>query len=262
MKTIKLSTYRYPQLTAIGMLTAREGDDDEPDEKLVKAVNKIVHAALDSRDKRDQPKRAKELSDALAAHSTSLVEQFKALLPKPPEPDPEDKEKGGKGKGTPAGDHPELAKMRAQIESEKTEREKLQKSVESERAKAEAAEARSREQEDAQLVSTLLGEAKVRANLARMAGDDIRRRFITREVTEENGVKTYGPPQWKADDDSMIDPKKGFTKYLATDEGKELLPAVNAGGAGSGRPKGSPGSPGKEFSFEDLGEKVIGGGRR
>lgn len=250
---------------------ARE-DDDKPDEKFTKHFNALFHSAMSERDKRDAPKRKKELDDAFAAFGTAqgdvikgaLAEALKAVRP---DPDPGDPGEGGKGKkGAPTGGgDPEtraaLAKLQKAVDDANAEREKLTKSIEAERTKVTEAEGKSRRQEEMQFVTTLLTEAKIRPNLMRMAAEDIHKRFIAREKFDDG---TYGDIKWK-DGDELVDPKdakRGLGKFLSTDEGKDLIAAANTGGAGSGRANAGYTGGSKEVGFEQLGNHIMGGGRR
>lgn len=258
----KAFAYRIP---FVAPSVARE-DDDKPDEKFVKQFNALFHSAMSERDKRDAPKRKKELDDAFAAFATAQGETLKSALADAlkgfkPEPDPGgDDPKGGKGKGGAGGDpetRAQLAKMQKAIDDANTERENLKKSIEAERTKVTEAENKSRRQEEMQIVTSLLTESKVRPNLLRMAAEDIHKRFIAREKFEDG---TFGEVRWK-DGDELVDPKdpkRGLSKFLSTDEGKDLLPAANAGGAGSVRPQGGQGGQRGEVGFEQLGAHIMG----
>jgi hypothetical protein len=257
-------TYRIPFVPS---LVAREGDDDE-EKKFTERFNKLFHAGMSERDKRDAPKRKKELDEALAAFATAQTDAMKntiaeALKGFKPEPPPEPGDDKGKKKNEGGGD-PEtkaaLARMQKAIDEANAKNEALMKSIADEKAKADAADSRARKQEEMQLVTQLLTEGKVRPNILRMAAEDIHKRFIAREKNEDG---SYGEIRWRGENDELVDPKdpkKGLPKYLATDEGKELLPAVNAGGGGTRKPgTGGGGSGGGEFGFEQLGNKILGG---
>lgn len=240
----------------------------EAEEALTKKINTIMHSTLADREKREGPRKAKEMADMFAANNTALVEQFKGLLPKIPEPGATGE---GAGVASAAGSankmtpeylqlQEQVKKLNAKNEERDQEHAKLMKRIEQEQNAKLAAEGKSRSTEELTLLNQLLGEGKVRPAMMRMAAEDIHRRFVAREQQEVDGVIQYGDIKWKdAETGELIDPKKGIAKYLNSDEGKELLPARNAGGTGGGKP--SPGGPtgaGKEFSFGDLGDKIVG----
>lgn len=224
------------------MRACEDPDPDEPDEKFIAKFNKVFHKAMSEREKRDAPKRAKEIADALAGNNTTLLEDMKKLI-------------GGTGEGGDKGDKGKPGDKKAEASEEvkalQAKMAKMEKERDEEKAKRTEAETKALRTEESRYLNTLLTENKVRPTLLSMATRDLHGRYLVRD--EEGSIK------WKKEDGELVDPKVGWGEFAKTDEGKELLsPKDGGGGAGSGRAAaaGAKGS-GQEFGFADLGSRLM-----
>lgn len=205
-------------------------DDDDDDDKFAERFNKLFHSAMNDRESRFEKKMAKLLETS----TTSLLEKIT-------------KEQEEKGKKNEDGDDGKKGKLSPEVEQRIKSLEevatKAKKTADEEKSKREAAEAKSRKQEELQLLTSELTGAKVRDKLLRMAVNDLQRKLARDEDT--------GEVRWKNDDGNLVEVKAGVAAYLKTDEGKELLPPKDIKGAGSRNLGAGGGTGGEQAEMSD-----------
>lgn len=195
-----------------------EGDDDSDDEQ---DANQRINAIVTSRVKR-------EMKGVLAQLATLTDAIGKLSAPKKEETDEEDEDEGD-GKKAEAKPDPKLArklqKMENELKEEKEARKKAELAQKEERAKAERTDMLGTF--EAALTEHGVTDPKLRRAALRLLEED---GYMVRD--EESGkVKFKGQDKYGME--TMFDPKAGVKQWVLN-EGKSFIPAVDAGGSGTG----------------------------
>lgn len=214
-----------------------------------------LKAVLDARDK----DLDKKLNQVVTAHLGRI--DFKAQLAEVLK-DPEvvktikgDDAGGGGGDKGKAGEGKLDAASEARIKAAEKTASEAKKAADDWKAKVELAEAKAQRQEERQLLSTTLTEAKVAPGRLSLAISHLSGRIVR---DKEDPTKIL----WKEDDKDPVPYKDGFAEYQKSAEFKELLPARDVGGSGNGgggQGGGGSGKPG-DMSDSDLVRGIFGGG--
>lgn len=236
----KKPTKRDPDETEDQDANDEDGEGDDEGEDNAEAENRRINAIVTSRVKR-------EMKPLLAQMST-LTDAITKLSAKKEEPADDDEDEDGQGEGEDKKAAPvdpkitrKLTKMEKELADEKAARKKAETERAEEQEKAKRTEMRT-------IFSAALQEHGV---------TDPKLLRAALNVLEEDGVMIRdedGKVKFKGQDkygiETNFDPKVGLKSWVTT-EGKSFVPAVDAGGSGTGgatRGIGNSNLTSKEFS--------------
>lgn len=198
-------------------------EDEEEDEDDVAEENRRINAIVTSRVKR-------EMKGVLASLA-SLSEKLDGISSSKKTEDTEDTDEETETK--PVVEDPKLARKMTKLEKELAEEKAARKKAEEERS-AEADRGKKAEMRQAfQTVLTEYGLTSPR--LMRAALDQLEQDGVM--IRDEEGkIKFKGQDKYGIE--TNFDPKAGLKAWIAGD-GKEFVPAIEAGGSGTGSARGT-----------------------
>lgn len=206
-----------------------EDDDPEDDEAERAAENQRINAIVTSRVRREM----KTVNSTLTALQETLAKLVEGKKPSDPEDD-EDPETGEQptGKKPPAED-PKLVRKMSKLEKELADERAARKEAEKQRQEEQE---KGKRTEMRNVFSSHLTELGItdpkllRAALNVLEEDGIMVRTETGKIAFK-GVDKYGI-------ETEFDPKIGLKSWVAGD-GKSFVPAIDAGGSGTGGARGT-----------------------
>ncbi len=219
-----------------------ESDDEDSDN--AEAENRRINAIVTSRVKREMK--------PLLSMMTQLQETIKAQAAKKPEESQDDDTDDGDESSDskkPVVDT-KMSKKMARIEAQLAEERTARKKAEQERAEEQE---RGKTTEMRTIFDSALTEHGV--------SDPVLRRSALREIEaqgymvrdEDGKIKFKGTDKWGVE--TLFDPKTGLKDWV-TKEGKSFIPAVDAGGSGTGGSRGTGnGDPLTNKQFNKLSDQ-------